>query len=139
MAVDTSGTYTYNPNQPTQQAQPNPNNGTWAGGVNTMVKALLDGNDQYKKQQMQQAAQGGQAMAPPTPMAPGGGPAMQPGAPMSLSPPTDPSSMGGGLGQPQAGSAPMMMDPAFASGAPPVSVDPVTQALFSPIPGVSNG
>lgn len=115
---------------PAQPTGPNPNNGTAPGGVAAMIKALMDGNNQYKQQQ-QMASLGKQ---PP-----------MPGAPMSLAPPSDPTTMmGGGMGQtagiPPEGANPMAAPPVpgtdpFSSGAAPMNIDPVTQALFSPIPG----
>lgn len=82
-------------------------------GVGGMVKALMDGNSQYgddqKKQQMLQQMIASKATPP-------------------MTPPVNPQSM--------PGAAPMM-PPQFPQGsAPPVNLDPMTQALFSPIPGV---
>jgi hypothetical protein len=144
--------------------QPQPNNPTYPGAIANMIKAIMSGNDDYKAQQAKQAQNQGQ-MAMNNPTTTTGGPSV--GQPMSLTPPTDPATMTAGLGQTNPASAfptpppqsmspnptpaagpmgpmtpvPMSMppDPAFTNGASPVSVDPVTQALFSPIPGASNG
>jgi len=132
-------------------------------GISAMVKAIMDGNDAYKQRQMvaQKQAQGAQPLA-------------QPGPPMSLTPPTDPSTMTGGMGQttnpipmpimqgsgPGGNAVPMptmsgsgpagspvpmpMMQGAGMSqfpmnGVNPQTMDPVTNALMSPIPGMTNG
>lgn len=120
------------PQTPNYLAQDS-NNPTVAGGVSNMVKALMAGNQQF--QQRQRSA--------PNPTTTTGGPSI--GAPMSLTPPA-PGPMAGGLsgspapmgGQYQPPLAPMS-DQAFTMGAPPVGPDPVTQALFSPIPGALSG
>jgi hypothetical protein len=128
-------------NPGTGQAQPSTpsylqqqNNPSIAGGAANMLKALLAGNQQYQQKQ----AMGGGGM--PNPTTTTGGPSV--GAPMSLSPPQDPTNpmgMAGGMGGNPAG-APMPQQPMggaspFTTGTSPVGVDPVTQALFSPIPG----
>jgi hypothetical protein len=141
-----------NPN-PTVLSPQQQVNGTIPGGISNMVKALMEGNDAYKQQQAKQAAAAGQPQISSAGMAP-------PGAPMSLTPPTDPTSMPGGLGTPtsmqgMAPSPPAAMgatsmappaspgfgsNDAFMNGTNPVSIDPVTQALFSPVPaGVTGG
>lgn len=101
------------------QAAANP---TMAGQTANMVKALMEGNDQFKQAQamkqmaMQRAAQQGSGVVPP-------------GAGMGVAPPVNPQGMQGG--QPI---APAMMGAPPNMGAP-VQPDPMTQALFSPIPG----
>lgn len=100
------------------------------GGAAGMVKALMDGNDQYGDQQkkMQQmmamrSAQPGAPMniQPSTPMAQAPLPSMQPQ-------PAGP--MQGGMPLPSMGTQPFPQN-----GASPVNLDPMTKALFSPIPG----
>lgn len=159
--MDTNPFATNNPaTQQTPQTSPylqqQPNNGTVAGGVSNMIKALMQGNQNYQqRQQGMQGAQGNQPMQS-NPTTTTGGPSV--GQPMSLSPPTDPSAMTGGLGQtpglpggagPAAPLSPMTQSlfPNPAGGGasmtpgmtPPMGMDPVTQALMSPIPGVSGG
>lgn len=154
---DTSGTYTYNPNPQAAVQKPNPNNGTVPGGINTMIQALMAGNDAYKKEQAQKAAQGAQPLA----QAPGTTPASMSGGlsspsgttsmPQDASPVTmDPATnamMGGsgiaameGAGIPMGGFASMLPSGtgglASMLGSGQGTNDPVTQALFSSIPGM---
>lgn len=105
-------------------------------GVGNMVKALMAGDQKFRQQQ------GG---------APGAAPqsTMAPGAPMSLAPPMPGPSAdiaqdqaagaaASMVGRPpmQPGMTPGMNNNPFVGGASPVTVDPVTQALMSPIPGM---
>lgn len=134
------------------------------GGVAAMVKAIMDGNNQYKQRQGQMPPAGG----PGGPLGAMSGP--PPGPPMSLAP-TNPGPMAGGPmmqnlpfnpNAPQAPGPDMLHHPGqpqppmqnmsggmptpdpFSQGAPPIpglmpqqqGGDPVTQALFSPIPGM---
>jgi hypothetical protein len=131
--MDTNPYANNNQTAATNQNQPNNlNNGTTTGGIAAMVKAIMDGNDAYKQKQ----AQMGQAQM-----------AQQPGAPTSLSPPQDPLNPAGtGTSQPigltnpvgQSGglSQPIGASSVFTGGTSPVSIDPVSQALMSPIPGM---
>lgn len=98
----------------------NPTMAGAVGGVGGMVKALMEGNDQNKQQQMMQqmmAARGQPSLANINMMRQGA-PAPQPAGPM------------------QGGMAPGMQ-PFPQSGAPPMNIDPMTKALFSPIPGMN--
>ena len=105
------------------------NNGTIPGGISSVLQALMAGNNQYQQQQQRQAAMNGtqQLQNPATTT---GGPSV--GMPMPLSPQNTSATPGA------MGAAPAM--PAnpqvFSSGASPVNIDPVTQALFSQVPGV---
>lgn len=134
--------------QPTTPAylKQQPDNPTWPGAVNNMVKALMDGNNQFKQRQaMGSGAQGNPQLNPQTTT---GGPSV--GAPTSLAPPppppmpaalpNDPAAMSAGMASagpmgPMTAMGQQPPSPAFMNGAPPVNVDPVTQSLFSPIPG----
>ncbi len=101
------------------------------GGVGGMVKALMDGQDQNSQQQkqqqmLQQIIASKQAAMPATGGMPGGAmaamgtPQMRPQMPQPAGP------MQGGMPFPQSGAAPM-------------NIDPMTKALFSPIPGMTGG
>lgn len=97
------------------------------GGAAGMAKALMEGNSQFgdeqkKMQQMQQmmAMRGGQPPAAPM--------NIQPPAQMAQMQPVSPNAVPGGLGM-------QGMQPFPQNGAPPVNLDPMTKALFSPIPG----
>lgn len=130
---------------------------TATNGIASMLKAMLDGNSQYKQGQ----ATGGAGM-PPSPMSSGSmvpgaaGPSSVGGA-MGPAPLVDPNSLQGGLGaspsmSPPMGGVPSPMtgpqgagipNPAMPmsqgfpnSGTVPMSMDPVTNALMSPIPGM---
>lgn len=142
MALDTNPFANSNQATPTNQGQ-SPQQFSYPGAITNMIKAIQQGNDQYKQQQQQNIGQpqfqapgsavpgaigptsvGGANGPSPLNMAPSGGvpmPMPNPSATM----PTTPSAMSGGLG-----------DSAFTGGSSPVSMDPVTQALMSPIPGM---
>lgn len=93
-----------------QQQAPGLNNGTAPGGVAAMVKALFDGQNQYKQQQMiaQRAAQGNQPLA-----------SGLPGVSVPMTPNAIPGSPGSAAGLPGM----------------PNGIDPTMQGLFSRIPG----
>lgn len=106
------------------------------GGANDMVKALMDGNKQFKEV----AAKNAMAQNPITTT---GGPSV--GTPMNITPstPSTPPTPLTGIGSPM---APMMPvpprqmqggTPLAMAGAPNANIDPMTKALFSPIPGIN--
>jgi len=100
-------------------------------GVAAMVKAIMDGNDSFKQQQANQPA-----LAPGSAV-PGAHGATAVGGPMGPTPlsGTSPAAMTGGLaGAPQGAGGPLTSP--FTQGGQPISIDPVTQALMSPIPGM---
>lgn len=131
-------------NNAAQQQQPpsylqQTNNPSMAGAASNMIKALMAGNQQY---QAKQAAMGGNNPTGPAgdgqwqgTMSLGGAPlagysGVTPGqAPV---PPQTSQDMQGGVPMPQ----PRPQQSPFMAGAPPATVDPVTQALMSPIPGM---
>lgn len=95
--------------QPTQQAV-GLNNGTAPGGVAAMIKALMDGQNQFKQRQ-----QMAQSMTPSTqPVASG-----LPGVSVPMTPNAIPGSPGATSNLPGM----------------PNGIDPTVQGLFSPIPG----
>lgn len=136
-------------NNPQQQQPPEylkqANNPSMAGAASNMVKALLSGNQQF--QAKQNAMGGGGAMGPAgdgqwqgtmsvggAPLAGYSGVTPQMSAPQM--PPPQAAGMQGGV---PTGAGPMGGGQApspFMAGAPPVTVDPITQALMSPIPGM---
>lgn len=94
-----------------QQQAPDLNNGTVPGGIGSMVKALMDGRNQYRQQQMlaqRMAAQGNQPVA-----------SGLPGVSVPMTPNAIPGSPGSAAGLPGM----------------PNGIDPTMQGLFSPIPG----
>lgn len=110
---------------------------TPVNGVAAMIKAMMDGNDSFKNSQTALPA-GSQVPHTAGPTSVGG-----PNGPSPLSPGTNPAAMSGGFaGMPQQGAAGMAGMPVggaggiFTQGGSPVSMDPVTQALMSPIPGM---
>lgn len=109
--------------------QQQPNNPTMAGNVANMVKAIMDGNNQYMQRQKQ--IQGNAPLQKPA-----GSPMdiTTPAQQASMSPvaqPVTPQGMQGGV--PTQPMAPDMFSPSAMS-----QFNPVTSALFSPIPGVPN-
>jgi hypothetical protein len=126
------------------------NNPTAAGAVNNMIRAIMAGQDDYQNKAKQ--AMGQPQVVQALNQGALSGPASQPVQPQAPVPFTDPSAMTGGLGAPPAGgptaAPPQTMPfqaatgqaPAAMTGTPvtaPVSMDPVSQALMSPIPGMS--
>lgn len=112
--------------QPSMSPATRVNNGTVPGGITSIIKALQDGNDEYKKQLLAKTSQGqsGEPLTITHPMPQGmqGGAPLTPGIPAGMTTPMAPASaIPAGLQTPGV--------------APPINVDPVTQALFSPIPG----
>jgi hypothetical protein len=166
MALDTNPNA--NMNMPTA-GQPSGQPFTPVNGVAAMVKAIMDGNSAYKDQQAKQASMGGSQALTPGSMVPGAVGPTSVGGPAGPAPLVDPSSMTGGLGGVPSTPVPGPVGAALSSaspmgvpntggvsagipspsptmtqgfptgGASPVSMDPVTQALMSPIPGMSNG
>lgn len=112
------------------------NNPTMTGAAANMIKALIAGNQQY------QARNAGAGGLPPGSDGTWMGNNSVGGAPLSgysgVTPqmPTNPGDMQGGV--PVAPPMPMPR-PAFGAGAAPVTMDPISQALMSPIPGMNNG
>jgi hypothetical protein len=109
--------------------QQQPSNPTWAGGAANMIKALMQGNNNFNRRA------GASPGMPPAPATTTGGPSV--GAPMLLAPPApqpmmqagpvDPTAMSGGMMPPPMPKPPMM------------GGDPTANALFSPIPGEYGG
>jgi hypothetical protein len=141
-------------------------------GVAAMVKAIMDGQDSYKQQQLKQAASGGASPMSPGSMVPGASGPSSVGGPSGPTPLVNPAAMAGGIGGPPTTPVPGPVGAAMSGagmgmpntggvappgagipspspamtqgfptggGASPVSMDPVTQALMSPIPGMQNG
>jgi len=148
MALDTNpnaNMVTPQPQAQTPSYLQQQNNPSAAGAVNNMVRALMAGNDQYK--QAHPTPQG------PVPLAAGSaipgamGPTSVGGmnGPMPLMGATNPATMTGGMGSapiptpaPRPDAAPVQ--PPFPAGPTnPVAMDPVSQALMSQIPGMTNG
>lgn len=116
------------------------NNPSMAGAASNMVKALMAGNQQFQAKQganpMGAAGDGqwvGTSSVGGAPLA--GYSGVTPGqAPMPQAAPAVPPQTAQGM----QGGVPMGSPSAspFMTGAPPATVDPVTQALMSPIPGM---
>jgi hypothetical protein len=138
MALDTNANA--NMNMPTQ-GQQGQTPYTPMNGVAAMVKAIMDGDAASKQQQM---SGGGMSPMSPGSMVPGAMGPTSTGGPMGPTPLVDPSSMTGGLGAPppmSGGAGIPSPSPGMTQGFPtggtsPMGMDPVTQALMSPIPGM---
>lgn len=145
--------FAVSPNAQQQQYQtpsylkPTQDTGTGGAGamnnVANMVKAMMDGNSKFQQKSAMNPAGAAPTGAPMSLAPPAPGPSM--GAP---SPMTNPMSMPGAGGMPPMGAQGPMPDGMAMSGAPnnpftngasPMGIDPVTQALFSPIPGGNGG
>lgn len=134
---------------------------TAVNGMASLVKAMMDGNAKYKAGQ---GAAGGLGASPLSSgsMVPGAAGPSSVGGAMGPAPLVDPNALQGasplggapspGMAPPVGGpppgatpgpgiqSPPMPMSQAFPTGGTnPMSMDPVTQALMSPIPGMTNG
>ena len=137
--------------QQTQSGQPQGlNNGTATGGVAAVIKAIMDGNDQYKQQQAAKMGMMGnpQFQQPGSTVLGGQGPITAGGpngpAPIMGNSPgyTDPSTQSGGLATPSAAFSPGGSAATPQSQAPFQSYggfgynSPTMNALAAPIPGI---